>query len=164
MTWAISWQALYDTCEKCKDARCLLASYHDKYCGEITFIPGDHFASMFDTREHNRVTPRKALRSISEMVNARACDMDLSELPVAVIDPYNVIIAKKPTSSDPNGRSQGINLLRVHAAQWYSVTPFLIRARQMGVTEERLFPSLLSTLIGRSRQSPQLDLVRNLFG
>ncbi len=54
MTWAISWLALNDTRQEYKDARRLLASYHDKYGDEITFIPGGYFAPMFDTREHNR--------------------------------------------------------------------------------------------------------------
>ncbi len=68
MTWAISWLALIDTREEYKEARRLLASYHDKYGDEITFIPGGYFAPMFDTREHNRETIHKALRMVSEMV------------------------------------------------------------------------------------------------
>jgi hypothetical protein len=68
MTWAISWLALNDTRQQYKDARRLLASYHDKYGDEITFIPGGYFAPMFDTREHNRATIRKALQLISNMV------------------------------------------------------------------------------------------------
>ena len=68
MTWAISWLALIDTRQQYKDARRLLASYHEKYGDEITFIPGGYFAPMYDTREHNRVTIQKALKMISEMV------------------------------------------------------------------------------------------------
>ena len=68
MTWAISWLALIDTRQEYKDARRLLASYHDKYGDEITFIPGGYFAPMFDTREHNRQTIAKALGLISAMV------------------------------------------------------------------------------------------------
>lgn len=68
MTWAISWLALHDTRQEYKDARRLLASYHDKYGDEITFIPGGYFAPMYDTREHNRVTIHKALGMVSEMV------------------------------------------------------------------------------------------------
>jgi hypothetical protein len=68
MTWAISWLALKDDRQQYKDARRLLASYHDKYGDEITFIPGGYFAPMFDTREHNRVTIHKSLQLISEMV------------------------------------------------------------------------------------------------
>jgi hypothetical protein len=68
MTWAISWLALNDTRQQYKDARRLLASYHDKYGDEITFIPGGYFAPMFDTREHNRATIHKALQLISNMV------------------------------------------------------------------------------------------------
>jgi hypothetical protein len=68
MTWAISWLALNDTRQQYKDARRLLASYHDRYGDEITFIPGGYFAPMFDTREHNRATIRKALQLISNMV------------------------------------------------------------------------------------------------
>ena len=68
MTWAISWLALNDTRQEYKDARRLLASYHDRYGDEITFIPGGYFAPMFDTREHNRVTIHRALQLISEMV------------------------------------------------------------------------------------------------
>ncbi len=68
MTWAISWLALNDTRQQYKDARRLLASYHDKYGDEITFIPGGYFAPMFDTREHNRATIHKSLQLISKMV------------------------------------------------------------------------------------------------
>ena len=68
MTWAISWLALNDTRQQYKDARRLLASYHDRYGDEITFIPGGYFAPMYDTREHIRATIHKALQSISGMV------------------------------------------------------------------------------------------------
>ena len=68
MTWAISWLALNDTRAEYQQARRLLASYHDRYGDEITFIPGGYFAPMYDTREHNRVTIHKALKLISEMV------------------------------------------------------------------------------------------------
>ena len=68
MTWAISWLALIDDRQQYKDARRLLASYHDRYGDEITFIPGGYFAPMYDTREHNQQTIRKALRLITGMV------------------------------------------------------------------------------------------------
>lgn len=68
MTWAISWLALNDTRQQYKDARRLLADYHDKHGDEITFIPGGYFAPMYDTREHNRVTIHKSLQLISDMV------------------------------------------------------------------------------------------------
>lgn len=68
MTWAISWLALIDQRQQYKDVRRLLASYHDQYGDEITFIPGGYFAPMFDTREHNRVTIQKSLAMIAEMV------------------------------------------------------------------------------------------------
>jgi hypothetical protein len=68
MTWAISWLALNDHRQQYKDARRLLASYHDRYGDEITFIPGGYFAPMYDTREHNQQTIRKALRLIGSMV------------------------------------------------------------------------------------------------
>src|SRR6202042_246160 len=66
MTWAISWLALNDTRQEYKDARHLLASYHEKYGDEITFIPGGYFAPMYAPREHIRETIHKALRLISE--------------------------------------------------------------------------------------------------
>jgi hypothetical protein len=68
MTWAISWLALNDDRQQYKDARKLLASYHDKYGDEITFIPGGYFAPMYDTREHNQRTIHKALHLITGMV------------------------------------------------------------------------------------------------
>jgi hypothetical protein len=71
MTWAISWLALNDNRQQYKDARRLLASYHDKYGDEITFIPGGYFAPMYDTREHNQQTIHKALRMITDMVGNR---------------------------------------------------------------------------------------------
>ena len=71
MTWAISWLALNDTRQQYKDARRLLASYHDRYDDEITFIPGGYFAPMFSRREEIRVTIHKAFQSISEMVGNR---------------------------------------------------------------------------------------------
>ena len=68
MTWAISWLALNDTRQEYKDARRLLASYHERFGDEITFIPGGYFAPMYDTREHIRETIHKALQLISAMV------------------------------------------------------------------------------------------------
>jgi hypothetical protein len=68
MTWAVSWLALNDTRQQYKDARRLLASYHERYGDEITFIPGGYFAPMFSRREEIRVTIHKAFQSISEMV------------------------------------------------------------------------------------------------
>src|ERR1700753_336886 len=70
MTWAISWLALKDTRKEYQEARRLLASYHDRYGDEITFIPGGYFAPMYDTREHNRQTIHDALQMISEMVGS----------------------------------------------------------------------------------------------
>ena len=71
MTWAISWLALTDDRQQYKDVRRLLASYHDRYGDEITFIPGGYFAPMYDTREHNRQTIHKALGLVSSMVGGR---------------------------------------------------------------------------------------------
>jgi hypothetical protein len=68
MTWAISWLALIDTRKEYVEARKMLASYHDRYGDEITFIPGGYFAPMYDTREHNRQTIHKALAMITSMV------------------------------------------------------------------------------------------------
>ncbi len=68
MTWAISWLALNDTRQQYKDARRLLASYHDQYGDEITFIPGGYFAPMYNTREQTRQTIQQALKLISTMV------------------------------------------------------------------------------------------------
>ena len=68
MTWAISWLALQDTRAEYKEARRLLASFHDRFGDEITFIPGGYFAPMYDTREHNRVTIDKSLGMIGAMV------------------------------------------------------------------------------------------------
>jgi hypothetical protein len=68
MTWAISWLALNDNRKEYQEARKLLASFHDRYGDEITFIPGGYFAPMYDTRENNRQTINKALALISTMV------------------------------------------------------------------------------------------------
>jgi len=68
MTWAISWLALQDNRKQYQEARRLLASYHDRYGDEITFIPGGYFAPMYNTREQNRQTIHKALAQISAMV------------------------------------------------------------------------------------------------
>jgi len=68
MTWAISWLALNDNRKEYQEARRLLASYHDRYGDEITFIPGGYFAPMYDTREHIQQTIHKALGMISNMV------------------------------------------------------------------------------------------------
>ena len=71
MTWAISWLALHDTRQEYKDARRLLASFHDRYADEITFIPGGYFAPMYNTREQIRVTIHQALDGIAKMVGNR---------------------------------------------------------------------------------------------
>jgi len=68
MTWAISWLALKDDRQEYKEARRLLASYHDKYGDEVTFIPGGYFAPMYNTREENRKTIHEALGMVSQMV------------------------------------------------------------------------------------------------
>ena len=68
MTWAISWLALRDGREEYREARRLLASYHDRYGDEVTFIPGGYFAPMYDSREHIRQTIHQALGDISRMV------------------------------------------------------------------------------------------------
>jgi hypothetical protein len=68
MTWAVSWLALTDSRKEYKEARRLLAMYHDRYGDEITFIPGGYFAPMYDTRANISVTMHKALKLISQMV------------------------------------------------------------------------------------------------
>lgn len=68
MTWAISWLALNDSRKEYKEARRLLASYHDRYGDEITFIPGGYFAPMYNTREQARQTIHDALALVSSMV------------------------------------------------------------------------------------------------
>ena len=68
MTWAISWLALKDSRKEYQEARRLLASYHDRYGDEITFIPGGYFAPMYNTREDNRRTIHDALTMVSNMV------------------------------------------------------------------------------------------------
>jgi hypothetical protein len=70
MTWAISWLALHDTRKEYQEARKLLATYHDRYGDEITFIPGGYFAPMYDTREHIRATIHEALGLISQMAGS----------------------------------------------------------------------------------------------
>jgi hypothetical protein len=71
MTWAISWLALMDARKEYQEARRLLASFHDRYGDEITFIPGGYFAPMYDTREHIRVTIHDALAKITTMVGSQ---------------------------------------------------------------------------------------------
>lgn len=71
MTWAISWLALQDNRKEYQEARRLLASFHDRYGDEITFIPGGYFAPMYDTREHIRETIHQALAKITDIVGAR---------------------------------------------------------------------------------------------
>ena len=68
MTWGISWLALTDTRKEFQEARRLLASYHDRYGDEITFIPGGYFAPMYNTREDIRKTIHDALALITNMV------------------------------------------------------------------------------------------------
>lgn len=68
MTWAISWLALHDSRKEFQQARRLLASFHNKYDDEITFIPGGYFAPMYDTREHIRRTINDALKEVGSMV------------------------------------------------------------------------------------------------
>ena len=70
MTWGISWLALTDTRKEFQEARRLLASYHDRYGDEITFIPGGYFAPMYNTREDIRKTIHDALGLITNMVGS----------------------------------------------------------------------------------------------
>ncbi len=68
MTWAVSWLALNDTRVEYQEARRLLASYHDRYGDEITFIPGGYFAPMYNTRDAIRMTIHQALERVTAMV------------------------------------------------------------------------------------------------
>jgi hypothetical protein len=68
MTWAMSWLALHDNRREFQEVRRLLASFHDRYDDEITFIPGGFFAPMYDTKEHIRLTIHDALAKITQMV------------------------------------------------------------------------------------------------
>jgi hypothetical protein len=68
MTWAISWLALNDSRQDYKEARRLLATYHDRYGDEITFIPGGYFAPMYNTRAETHKTIHDALQLITNMV------------------------------------------------------------------------------------------------
>jgi hypothetical protein len=68
MTWAISWLALNDSRQEYKEARRLLASYHDRYGDEVTFIPGGYFAPMYNTRPQIQATMNEALHLIAAMV------------------------------------------------------------------------------------------------
>lgn len=68
MTWAISWLALKDQRPEYQEARRLLASYHDRYGDEITFIPGGYFAPMYASREQIQQTIHQALALITDMV------------------------------------------------------------------------------------------------
>ncbi len=70
MTWAISWLALNDKRSEYQEARKLLASYHDRYGDEITFIPGGYFAPMYNTREQIQATIHQALAMISDMAGS----------------------------------------------------------------------------------------------
>ncbi len=68
MTWAVSWLALNDQRQEYQEARRLLASYHDRYGDEITFIPGGYFAPMYNTRAAIQETIHEALKLVSKMV------------------------------------------------------------------------------------------------
>jgi hypothetical protein len=70
MTWAISWLALHDPRPEYQEARRLLASYHDRYGDEITFIPGGYFAPMYNTRDDIRRTINDALKMIADLVGS----------------------------------------------------------------------------------------------
>ncbi len=68
MTWAVSWLALNDDRQEFREARRVLASFHDQYGDEITFFPGGYFAPMYNTRDEIRVTIHRALQLVSKMV------------------------------------------------------------------------------------------------
>jgi len=70
MTWAISWLALKDQRKEYQEARKLLASFHQRYGDEITFIPGGYFAPMYDTRENIRRTIDDALKMVTNIVGS----------------------------------------------------------------------------------------------
>ena len=67
MTWAVSWLALNDDRQEYRDARRLLASYHDRYGDEITFFPGGYFAPMYNSRGEIQRTIHQALQLVSKM-------------------------------------------------------------------------------------------------
>jgi hypothetical protein len=68
ITWAFSWLALHDTRESYRELRELIASYHQKFGDEVTFIPGAYFSNMYNTREQVNRDLHDGLRRVSEIV------------------------------------------------------------------------------------------------
>jgi hypothetical protein len=68
ITWAFSWRALHDERESYRELRGLVASYHQKFGDEITFIPGAYFANMYNTREQVNRDLHVGLKRVSEIV------------------------------------------------------------------------------------------------
>ena len=68
ITWAFSWLALKDKRTNYSELRELVASYHENYGDEITFIPGGYFANMYNSREQVNRDLHEGLLMVSEMV------------------------------------------------------------------------------------------------
>lgn len=51
MTWALSWQALFDESKDYREIRELLKRYNETFGDDVTFIPGGFFANAYNSRE-----------------------------------------------------------------------------------------------------------------
>ncbi len=68
MTWALSWQALFDLSDNYRQIHRLMREYHDTYGDEITFIPGGYFANVYNTRDEINRDLSEALARIGEIM------------------------------------------------------------------------------------------------
>jgi hypothetical protein len=68
MTWAFSWQALFDDRENYRRIRQIIPGFHDKYGDDVTFIPGAFFANAYNTRDEVNKDLHDGLARVSEIM------------------------------------------------------------------------------------------------
>ena len=68
MTWALSWQALFDESQAYRDIRTLVKDYHKIYGDDVTFIPGGFFANAYNTREQVNCDLHDGLARVAEFM------------------------------------------------------------------------------------------------
>lgn len=68
ITWAFSWLALNDPRPDYSELRKLVATYHQQFGDEITFIPGGFFANMYNSRQQVNQDLHDGLQLVSKMV------------------------------------------------------------------------------------------------
>ncbi len=71
VTWAFSWQALFDESERYKLIREKVKEFHDERGDDVTFLPGGFFANRYNTRAQVNADITEAIQRIESWTGTR---------------------------------------------------------------------------------------------